>query len=208
VGLVLGTSSRSVQKNMLREMSASSMEDSAIAASWVQSRGPKGLGDVSFVSFYRERKDEEVMFVRDNIFVKVQADGCFAGEAIRLAYKIDQLIQKQPAYTYEQLVARRPTIVLGQNVEKTIYRDIWTISYNVSAPVGVEILDVKAYVDDRSACIEDGKIHLTPVREGWTIKLKVTATTGELLSSTIEKEITILSAAERNSQQSVHQISP
>ncbi len=203
VELVLGTSSRSVQKNMLRKMSASSMEASAIAAGWVRSKGPEGLGDVSF-----GRNNEKVMFVRDNIFVEVQADGCFAGEAIQLAYKIDQLIQKQPAYTYEQLLARRPTIVLGQNVEKTIYRDNWTISYNVSAPVGVEIMDVKAYVDDRSACIEDGKISLTRVRKGWTIKLKVTATTDELLSSTIEKEITILSAAEKNSQQSVHQISP
>jgi hypothetical protein len=198
VGLVLGTSSRSVQKNMIRKMSASNMGASAIAASWVRRRGPKGLGDVSF------GRNEELMFVRDNIFVEVQADGCFAGEAIQLAYKIDQLIQKQPAYTYEQLVARRPAIVLGQNVEKTSSRDIWTISYNVSTPVGVEIMDVKAYVDDGSAGIEDGKIRLTRVREGWTIKLKVTATTDELISSTIEKEITILSAAEKNSQQSVH----
>jgi hypothetical protein len=204
VRLVVGTSSRSVQKNMLSRMSASNMGASAIAASWIRRKGPEGLGDVSFV-----RNNEEVMFVHDNIFVEVQAGGCFAGEAIQLAYKIDQLIQKQPAYTYEQLVARRPTIVLGQNVEKTISRDIWTISYNVSAPVGVEIMDVKAYVDDRSACIEDGKIHLTRVRKGWTIKLKVTATTDELLSSAIEKEITILSAAEKNSQQSsIHQISP
>jgi len=160
------------------------------------------------VRFYRERKDEQVMFVRDNIFVEVQADGCFAGEAMPLAYKIDELIQKQLAYTYEQLLARRPTIVLGQNVEKTSSRDIWTISYNVSAPVGVEIMDVKAYVDDRSTWLADGKIYLSRVREGWEVKIKVTAITGELLYSTIEKNITIRSAAEENSKQVIHQRSP
>jgi len=88
-----------------------------------------------------------VMFTRDNIAVIIDARGKLAGEAVPLALKIDSLIKKQPALTYEQLLARKPSITIAKRAEKTEVTAQKTVSYEVSAPEGQKIVNVRAYVD-------------------------------------------------------------
>jgi hypothetical protein len=149
----------------------------------------KNLGTIAFHEQWGGFS--HIMFLRDNIAVVIDARGKLAGEALPLAQKIDALIQKQPALTYEQILARRPTITMATKAEKTLAEEQWTVSFDTSAPAGQEIVDVKSYVDGQLSWIEDKKVVITNKKKGQTVKVKIVATTGELLTNTLEREVTI-----------------
>ena len=184
VQLCLAPNSRAAQEYMLVVMTESTMPTEGVVSTYVRAKRPKGLSTVSFVT-----ESGRVKFVRDNVYVNIWANGCFASEALPLTRKIDSLIKKQPVLTYEQLLARRPSIMIEDNATKSKMTLETTVSYNISATAGQEIVDVKAYVDGQRAPVRDGKVHI--IRKKGKVKLKVVATTSELLTNTFEKEVTL-----------------
>lgn len=176
--------SRAAQEHLVIEWPLrSALPTEAIVHKFSKSKRVENLGTIGF------RAPPNVMFVRDNIAVIIDARGELAGEALPLAKKIDSLILKQPPLTYQQLLSRRPSITIAPHAEKTKAAEQKTVSYNVSAPAGQEIVDVKAYVDGRYASVKDGKIYI--VGKKGLVKVKLTATTSELLSNTVERELII-----------------
>jgi len=162
----------------------SSLPTEAIVWAFSESKRTERLGTIGFVS------PPNVMFVRDNVAVVIDARGVFAGEAVPLARKIDSLIKKQPALTYEQLLARRPSIMLAEHAEKTEVAGQKTVSYKISAPEGQEIVSVRAYVDGKATGFKDGKVCIAGKKKG-KVKVRLTATTSELVSRTVESEVVI-----------------
>jgi hypothetical protein len=185
----LAPSSRAAQEYLLAMMTVSTMPTEGLVSTYTYAKRPKELGTVSFLTESTKKDDIRLIFVRDNIFVKVWGNGCFAEDALPLAQKIDALIQKQPVLSYQQLLARRPLIMIGANATKSKMTLETTTSYNVTAPAGQKIVDIKAYIDDQSAPVRDGKIHI--INKQGKVKVKIVATTSELLTSTFEKEVTI-----------------
>ena len=177
--------SRAAQEYLVSYMPLrSNMGDRAIAQRFSESKRWEGLGTIGFVS------PPMVMFTRDNIAVIIDARGKLAGEAVPLALKIDSLIKKQPALTYEQLLARKPSITIAKRAEKTEVTAQKTVSYEVSVPKGQEIVSVRAYVDGRQTGVKDGKVYIVGKKEG-KVKVKLTTTTSELVSNAVEQEVII-----------------
>jgi hypothetical protein len=162
----------------------------SIARQFSESKRLKNLGTIAFYDNWKGFS--KIMFVRDNIAGVIDARGELAIEALPLAQKIDALIQKQPALSYEQLLARRPAITIATTkAEKTMAEEQWTVSFDTSAPAGQEIVDVKVYVDGQLSWIKDKKVIITNKQKGQTVKVKVVATTSELLTNTFETEVII-----------------
>jgi len=177
--------SRAAQEYLVSYMPLrSNMGDRAIAQRFSESKRWEGLGTIGFVA------PPMVMFARDNIAVIIDARGELAGEALPLARKIDALIKKQPALTYEQLLARKPSITIGERAQKTDLAGQETVSYEVSVPKGQEIVSVRAYVDGRQTGVKDGKVYIVGKKEG-KVKVKLTTTTSELVSNAVEQEVII-----------------
>ncbi len=189
VDLCLAPSSRAAQEYMLAMMTPSSMETKYVAATYRGAKRPQGLGNIGFLTEYRKKDDIRVRFVRDNVCVRIWGNGCFAEEVLSLARKIDAMLVVQTPLTYEQLLARRPSITIAPRAEKTTSESLVKVSYDVSAPDGGEIIKVQAYVDGQNTLIKDGKIHIRD-KKG-KVKVKVIATTSELLINTFERQLII-----------------
>jgi len=183
--------SRAAQEYILSDLPlrSAALPPEALAYRYSESKRVDNLGTIGF-SEQSDRPEgyAHVMFVRDNIAVIIDARGELASEALPFAHKIDSLIQKQPGLTYEQLLARRPSIKIDPEVIKSKTGEK-TVSYNISAPAGQQIVDVKAYVNDQSTPVRNGKIHI--IRKTGKVKVKVVATTSELLTNTFEKEVNV-----------------
>jgi len=197
VELCLGPSSRAAQEYMLVIMTENTMPTEGVVSMYTHAKRPKRLGTVSFLTESTKKDDIRVKFVRDNIFLNIRGNGCFADEVLPVAYKIDAMFIRQPALTYEQLLARRPSIKIAANAVKSTTADHFTAPYNVSAPEGANIVSVKAYVDGESTWFEDGRIVIRG-KKG-KVKVKLTATTSELLSNSFEREV-IVPDEEQDSQ--------
>jgi len=182
VQLCVAPNCRGAQEYMLAVMTASNMQASAIAS--LYHKGPEGLGTVSFLH------PRAVMFVRDNIFVRIRVQGCFAEEALSLAQKLDVMLLKQTVLTHEKLLARRPLIVIASRADESSDPELKTVPYEASVPKGQEFANVRVYVDDRLATAKDGKIYIVGKKQG-KVKVKLSATTKELLCSTVEQEVII-----------------
>lgn len=187
VQLCLAPSSRAAQEYMLAMMTPSSMETASVVSLYARAQRPQDLGDISFLTGSRT-KDSRIRFVRDNVYLRIWGTGCFAEEVLPLARKIDSMLVGQPALTYEQLLARRPSIAIAPNAVKSKSGER-TVSYNISVPTGQEIVNVRAHVDGQSAPVRDGKIHI--VRKKGKVKVKVAATTSELLTNSFETVLTV-----------------
>ena len=172
---------------LLVDDSLSSMGNIALAAFYSESNRVEGLGTIGFREQYRSG-NALVMFVRDNIAVIIRARGELASEGLPLAQKIDSAILGKPALTYEQLLARRPSITMAKNAEKVSYGSA-NIPFEVSPPAAADIVDVKTYVNDKLKRVKDGRIQID-VKTG-AVKAKVTVITSELLRSTREFDVVI-----------------
>lgn len=143
----------------------------------------EGLGTIAF--------SNPIMFIRDNIAVLVYAQGEFATEGFPLAKKIDELIQKQPALSSQQIQARRPIVSISSNAEKDADENK-TVAFKVTPLEGQEIIDIKAYVDDNIAAIKSGKILIQgDAKTKKVIKVKIVAITSELLVNVQEIEVSV-----------------
>lgn len=189
VTLCVAPSSRAGQELMLAVMAASNMPATAVASTYRRGKGPEGLGDVSFMTGSVSKGDICVKFVRDNIFVDIRSKGCFGEEGLGVAKKVDAVMVKQMPLTHQQLLARRPSIVVRPVVEKTASAKQKTVSYDVSAPAGQEIVRVKAYVDGENTWTRGNKIYIVGKKQ--KVKVKVTAITRELVCRTVEREVII-----------------
>jgi len=176
--------SEAANASLVRDWGSCTLPTQIIVSQFAESNKNASLGTVSFVVNGR------IAFVRDNIAVTIDARGEFADEGLELAKKIDNLIQQQPALTYEQLMARRPVITIASKAKKGKY-DTSTVDFEATAPAGVEIESVKAFDGDKPLPIENGKIKLGYKEKKGKKKIKVTAVSDELLCSTIEKDVII-----------------
>ncbi len=129
-------------------------------------------------------------FIRDNVVVRIlKTEGKFSGEALPLAQKIDSLIKNQPALTYQQLLARKPSVTIAPYVDKVKTDGQRTVSYDISVPAGQEIISVRAFTDGELIAVENGSISLAG-KKG-KVKVKLTAITRELLADTFEMELIV-----------------
>ncbi len=172
---------------LIHDRSMTSMPTQTVEWFFSESNRLKHIGTIAF--YEQWGGFSHVMFVRDNIAVTIDARGELAEEALLLAQKIDALIQKQPALSYNQLLARRPAITIAGDVDETKAIGDKTISYNITAPAEQETVDIKAYVDDQRAPVRDGKIHI--INKKGKVKVKLVATTSELLTNSLETEVII-----------------
>ena len=184
VSVCLAPNSVAANEYLIYVKGWSSLPTEAIVWAFLESKRLEGLGTIGFLS------PPNVMFVRDNIAVVIDARGELASEAVPLARKIDSLIKKQPVLTYQQLLARKPSITIAERVENTEVAGQKTVSYKVSSPEGQKIVNVRAYVDGKATGLKDGKVRIAGKKEG-KVKVRLTATTSELVSNTVESEVII-----------------
>lgn len=188
VQICLVPNSRAAQEYMLVIMTENTLPIEGVISMYTHAKKTEGLGTINYLTESTKKDDIRVKFVSDNISLNIRGNGCFADEVLPLARKIDDMIVKQPPLTYQQLLARRPLITIDPDAFKSKTGEK-TVCYNISAPAGQQIVDVKAYVNDQSAPVRNGKIHI--IRKTGKVKVKVVATTSELLTNTFEKEVNI-----------------
>ncbi len=189
VRLCLAPSSRAAQEYMLTMMTENTLPTEAMVGGYRTAERPEGLGHISFLNKSKTKDYTRIMFVRDNVSLRIRGEGCFADDVLPLARKIDSMLLGQPPLTYEQLLARRPSITIAANADKSANGEK-TISYNISVPAGQEIIDIKAYANEESQPpVRDGKIYVN--NKKGKIKVKLVATTSELLTNSDEIEVTV-----------------
>jgi hypothetical protein len=150
---------------------------------------PESLGTKSFLTESSNKDYISVKFVRDNVYINIRGNGCFASEVLPLARKIDTMLVKQPPLTYQQLLGRRPSITIAAKAAQTTSPRYKTVSYDVSVPAGKKVVNVRAYVNGKNKSAKDGKIFLGE-KKG-KVKVKITAITSELLASSFERELIV-----------------
>ena len=188
VYLCIAPDSRAAQEYMLAVMTSGTLPTGAVASMYSLNKQPESLGTNSFLTESSNKDDITVTFVRDNVYLNIRGNGCFAVEVLPLARKIDAMLVKQPPLTYQQLIGRRPSITIA-NAAETTSRRYKTASYDVSVPAGKKVVNVRAYVNGKNKSAKDGKIFIGE-KKG-KVKVKITAITSELLASTFERELII-----------------
>ena len=183
VRVCLAPNSLAAQEYLLSSLTTNSMMTKGLVRMYATAKQPEGLGTISFSTGSR------VSFVRDNICVRIRAKGCFANEALPLAHKIDAMLLAQPTLTYQELLARRPSVTIAANVDEAGMNGRRTVSYDISVPPGQEIVSVRASIDGQSTTAKDGKITLAD--KSGTFGVKLTVITNELLATTFERELII-----------------
>ena len=189
VYLCIAPDSRAAQEYMLAVMTSGTLPTGAVASMYSLNKQPESLGTNSFLTESSNKDDITVTFVRDNVYLNIRGNGCFAVEVLPLARKIDAMLVKQPPLTYQQLLGRRPSIKIAANAAQTTSRRYKTASYDVSVPAGKKVVNVRAYVNGKNKSAKDGKIFIGE-KKG-KVKVKITAITSELLASTFERELII-----------------
>jgi hypothetical protein len=184
IEVLLAPSCRAAQEYMLTRMTENTMPTDALAKLYATAERPENLGTVGFLTESRKKDDVHVRFARDNVCLNIWANGCLAEEALPLARKIDAMIPKQPTFTYPQLTAQRPSVMIDVELE-----DKRMVSYDASAPAGQEIVRVEAFIDGQNVVAKDGKIHLADKRG--TIKVNLIAITRQLLANSFERDLII-----------------
>jgi len=184
VEICLAPSSQAAHEYLLFLITENNLPTEDLIKIFAIAKQPEGLGDISFLSEFREKKDIHIRFIRDNICISILANGYFAEDVLHLARKIDAMIIKQPPLSYEQLINRRPTIDIGSKV-----KDKREVSYEISVPVAQRIVFIRAYIDDRGVMAKEGIIPLEE-RKG-EVKVKLVAITKELLANSFEKMLVV-----------------
>ena len=189
INACLAPHSQGAYQYLISLKSVSSLPIQSVISGFSESNHIEGLGTIAL--YEQWAGFSHIMFVRDNIAVSIDARGELADEALPLATKIDALIQEQPALSYNQLLARRPSITIAPKAEKTLAEGQWAVSFDTSAPAGQEIVDVRSYVDGQLSGIEDHRVVITNKKNGQSVRVKVITTTNELLTNAIERQVTI-----------------
>jgi hypothetical protein len=185
VEVVLTPSSRAAQEYLLSSMTENMMPTDDLAKIYAGAKGREKLGNISFLTESRGKKDIHIRFVRDNICLNIRASGTLGVEALPLARKIDTEIARQPVLTYQQLLAQRPSVTIGTKPDAQTR----TVSCNISTPAGQKIVRVEASIDGQSAVFKDMNIHLLD-KKG-LLKVKLTAITQQLLANSFERELVV-----------------
>jgi hypothetical protein len=188
--------SKAAHECLLINITANTMTPAMVISLYSNSEKLSDLGTMSYV--HRGNNSKFVDFVRDNIFVTIRGDGEFSDEALPLARKIDSAIIKGPSLTYEQLISRRPLITIAPLAEKMEGRR-WqkSISYNVSTPNDVNVVNTTVLYGDKRDGVTDGKIIIPDMREPTSIKLL--AITSELLVGQCERMVDVPDSNEETS---------
>jgi hypothetical protein len=103
IEVCLTPSGRAAQEFLLTKLTDNMMPTEELTAMYAAAQRPEEIGTISFVVQSRSGDDRRVTFVRNNVFVSIQATGFFADEALSIAAKIDHDITQQPSLTLEEL---------------------------------------------------------------------------------------------------------
>jgi len=182
--LCVSPSTEAAYEYLIYKKSLTSLPVQSELDSFNSDKKNKALGTNSFIDF------PVIMVVRDNIAVYINARGDFKDKALSLAKKIDGLIQKQPISSDSELQARRPTIIVSSRAKKTDSAKQKIVPFNTSTPEGTEVININAEVDGKQTWIKGKKIYIIGQQEQ-RIRVSITATTNELLTNKIEKEVIV-----------------
>lgn len=182
IEVTLAPSARAAQEYLLTDLANNMLPTEEVVSSLKAAERPAGLGDVAFLLKSRDGIDQRLRFVRNNVYVSVRADGDFAPDALATARAIDGRIVSQQPLSYEQLLARRPTVSLGS-------RTVEGLRYQVSPPLGQQVSDLLARVDGQQGVVERGQVYL-PEQKGER-NVEVIAITRDLLVGTAKQRITL-----------------
>ena len=186
----MAPNSRAAQEHLLLGIVTNSLSTDALVDIYSSARRPEGLGVIAFLTEGSKGSDVSIRFVQDNVHVKMRARGCFASEAVSLAWKVEAMLSGPSPLTYEELLARRPVVTIAPQVDEVATQAMGQrrVSYDISVPAGEEVMWVWASVDGQHVMAKDGKVHLEG-REGRFI-VRVSAISSELLANTFERELT------------------
>lgn len=189
VRICLAPSSKAAQEHMLLGLIANTLPTDGLVRMCTAGRRPEGLGPVSLLTESSQKDDVSVRFARDNVCVTVRAWGRLADEALPLAHKLEAMLTGQPPLTDQQLLDRRPAVVMAPSVDgaPTEAEDGKSLSYDISVPAGTELAHVRASVDGQLTDAGNGRINLAGKRG--TAKVTLTAITSELFVTTLEREL-------------------
>ena len=106
IEVCLTPSGRAAKEFLLVKLTDNMLPTESLAAIYIVAKQPERLGTIGFVAQSRSGDDRSLIFVRNNVFVRIQATGFFVEEALSIAQKIDNIIIHQPSLTIEELKKR------------------------------------------------------------------------------------------------------
>jgi hypothetical protein len=175
VEVALGPSARAAQEYLLTSLAGNMLPIEALVAAYGAAEKPAGLGDVAYHLIFRDGTDQRLHFVRNNVYVGVRAEGAFATQTLSVARAVDARVVSQQPLSYEQLVARRPTVSLERP-------RAGAIGYRLSPRVGQRVITTLARINGQQIAVGRGRVPL-PDREA-ELDVEVITITGELLVGT------------------------
>jgi len=174
---------------LIYESSMNVLPTDVVKSMFAESKRRSDLGALAFVRRSGTTDYRSLKFVRDNIAVCLTAGGTLVEEAEPLAHKLDKAIALQPSVMYADMLARRPRVSVHSAPDESSTKGSTFISYDTAAPLGQDVLFVRAYVGDQKVAIKNGKI-LLQNKKG-KVKIKLVAVTSELLANSVEQEVVI-----------------
>jgi len=184
VKVALAPGSRAAQEYLLVSMADNMLPIDGLAVTWTTAGPPDGLGDVAFLLRSRQGDDVQLKFTRGNVAVHVRGSGVFAAEVEPLALRIDTQILDQRPLTADQLLARRPTVVISTDA---VGRD--GVPFSVSELQGREVVVVRAMVDGQQASAANGIVF--PGSRKGAVQTEVVVITDDLLAGSSRESVTI-----------------
>ncbi|HSW47420.1 MAG TPA: hypothetical protein VLM89_17790 [Phycisphaerae bacterium] len=187
------TGSASAIDLMLTHASNSNAPIIARATRYADKNRINDLGTIGFSETHPDGNTQAI-WIRDNILVRVNGSGVFAGEALPLAHRIDDRILQQLALTKEQWLARKPTAVINDRatkIQEAISGQNDVIPYTLFLPPGQEVVEAYAMLDGNRTSARDGKIVMgnRHLQMGESIHVKLVIITSELMANVIEKDV-------------------
>jgi len=145
VRFCLAPDCRAAQEHMLVAMIENALPTDGLIRTYAAGKRPKGLGNVSFSTESSSQDDMLIRFVRDNVSVSVRAHGCFVGEVLPLARKIEAALVGLPSLSSDQLLARRPALTMSSHVDEATPKsgNLRAITYDISTPPGQGLVSVR-----------------------------------------------------------------
>lgn len=103
IEVCLTPGSQAAKEFLLNKLTDNMLPTEGLIAAYRNARLAEGPGTTSFANQSRSGDIRQVVFIRNNIFVSIRANGFFAEQALPLARKIDTQIILQPSTTLEGL---------------------------------------------------------------------------------------------------------
>jgi hypothetical protein len=103
IEVCLTPGSRAAKEFMLTKMADNMLPTEILSTTYKAVKPPENPGTIGFITQSRNSDDQQIMFVRNNVFVSIRATGSFVDTTLPLAQKIDDEIISQPSSTLEEI---------------------------------------------------------------------------------------------------------